>query len=247
MSKKVYVILGASSDIGRNYIKSLVSEQEEYLVISQYHTSYKLLQEECGNLPNVQLVPLCCDLSKSDEVNEFIKQVDEICTCPDAILMVAASKLKLEKLKAVSWEALQQDMEIQIHSSISILQHILPLMAKKKYGRIVFLLSSCTLGTPPKFMTSYTVSKYALLGLMKSLATEYAGKGITINAISPNMIQTRFLENLDERTVEMIADNSILKRHIKIEEVVRTIHFLLSDYTECISGVNFNLTGGEKM
>lgn len=247
MNKKVYVILGASSDIGRNFIKSLVSRSEEYLIVSQYHISYNLLQEDCANLPNVELVMLKCDLSKSQEVDSFIQQINEKYGCPDAILFMAATKLKLEKFKSVLWQTVQQDMEIQVHASIQILQHVLPLMAKRKYGRVVFLLSSCTLGMPPKFMTSYTVPKFALLGLMKSLATEYAGKGITVNAISPNMIQTRFLENLDERMVEMIADNSVLKRHIKIEEVLHTIHFLLSDQAECINGVNMNLTGGERM
>lgn len=70
----------------------------------------------------------------------------------------------------------------------------IPNMAKKKYGRIVFMLTSCTINNPPKYQSSYVTVKYALLGLMKALAVEYADRGITVNGVSPDMMETKFFQ-----------------------------------------------------
>jgi 3-oxoacyl-[acyl-carrier protein] reductase len=82
---------------------------------------------------------------------------------------------------------------------------------------------------------------------MKGAAVEYAGKGININGISPNMIETKFLDNIDKRLIEMNVENSLIKRTIRINEVVAGILFLLSDDSGAMYGANLNLSGGECM
>ena len=79
-----------------------------------------------------------------------------------------------------------------------ILQAFIPKMSKQNYGKIVFMLSAYLLGIPPKFQSPYITVKYALLGLMRNLASEYAAKGIMVNAVSPDMMETKFLSELPE-------------------------------------------------
>ena len=74
------------------------------------------------------------------------------------------------------------------------------------------MLSSVTINLPPKALVHYTTIKYALLGLVKSLASEYGNKNIQINALSPSMIETKFLENINEKIIEINAHNHPLKR-----------------------------------
>ena len=81
-------------------------------------------------------------------------------------------------------------------------------MAKARYGRIAAMLTAYTIGTPPKYMCDYVTAKYALLGFVRAAASEYAGKGVTINALSPNMMETKFLSHLDARSIEMNAQGS---------------------------------------
>ena len=73
----------------------------------------------------------------------------------------------------------------------------------------------------------------------------YKEKGININAVSPTMVETSFLENIDERLVEMTAANSGMKRNVKIEEVVGAIKYLMADESAYVNGVNLPLTGGD--
>lgn len=61
------------------------------------------------------------------------------------------------------------------------------------------------------------------------------------------MVETKFLDNIDSRIVEMTALNTVRKRNISIAGVVDAIDFLLSDKSDYINGVNLNLTDGNIM
>ena len=83
-----------------------------------------------------------------------------------------------------------------------------------------------------------------MLGLVKSLASEYADKNIQINALSPSMIETKFLDNINEKLVELSAYNHPLKRNAKIDEITPIIKVLISKESNYINGVNIPITGG---
>jgi 3-oxoacyl-[acyl-carrier protein] reductase len=86
--------------------------------------------------------------------------------------------------------------------------------------------------------------KYALLGLMKSLAVEYADKGITVNGVSPDMMETKFLSDIPEMIVEQNRENSPLGRNILVEEVTPLMKHMLSDAGASMTGQNIGITGG---
>jgi len=125
-----------------------------------------------------------------------------------------------------------------------ISQAFIPKMSKKNYGKIVFMLSAYLLGVPPKFQSPYVTVKYALLGLMKELAVEYASKGIMVNAVSPDMMETKFLSELPDLIKEQSAKNNPLGRNIYVKEVVPTIEYLLSSGSDAVTGQNIGITGG---
>ena len=112
-------------------------------------------------------------------------------------------------------------------------------MAKKKYGRVVIMLTAYTIGTPPKFQSTYVTAKYALLGLMKSLAAEYRPYGVCINGISPGMIDTKFIEELPHPVVEQNIKNSVLGRNLTPEDIIPVIRYLLSEEASYITGSVF--------
>ena len=151
------------------------------------------------------------------------------------------------RIKQMDWRRMQQEINVNAGSMALLLKYFLPVMAKQKYGRVVAMLTAYTINVPPKFMSDYIMSKYALLGLIKAAASEYAGKGITINGISPNMMETKFLADIDKRSIEMNAASSAMKRNISLDEVCVAMEYLLSDEAGYINGINFNLSGGDRM
>ena len=88
------------------------------------------------------------------------------------------------------------------------------------------------------------MEKYLLLGFMKALAADYEGKEININSVSPSMIETKFLNQIDDRIVQMNAENSAENRNASVSDIVPAIVFLLSDAANYMHGVNLNLSNG---
>lgn len=245
---KVYLITGASSEVGMAYIKKLDENvTEEVTVIAHYANDKTGLEEMQKELSKVKLYMVQADLSLAkgaDKVCAFVKEHDLGVT---HVLHLAASAFSHVKIKKWDEEKVRREMQIQFFSFASMMKEILPKMAKVGYGRVCVMLSSYVLGTPPKFMSDYVAVKSALYGYVKAAAAEYGDKGICINGISPNMMETKFLQNIDEKIVQMTAESSALGRNIRVEETVGGIAYLLSDDASYVNGVNLNLSGGDYM
>lgn len=250
MGSKVYFITGASSEVGLAFIRSLEDRLkkngEKATVIAHYATHDEALLALKEELDAVTLVLQQADLSKPEEVAGLLARVAGICECPDCILHLPASKLSYNRIRQLDWQNVLRDMEIQVHSLWEIGKYFLPKMGKRGSGKVAVMLTACTVGMPPKFMSQYVVVKYALLGLMKSMAVEFAEKGVNVNGISPNMMETKFLDNIDSKMIEINRTVSTMKRNVRVEEVLPAIHLLLSEGSDYMNGVNLNLTGGDR-
>jgi len=239
MDKDVFLILGASSDLGCAVIQDL----KNCIVLAHYHTGIDKLKR-LENLNDVTLIPIQADLSDETSLQQLMTTIKSHCLHPTKILHFAAQKFKYTRFKEMDWQETAFDFNLQVKSIALLLKGFLPLMSGAKNGKVIFVLSSVTQGTPPKMLSSYVMIKYALLGLMKSLAVEYAEKNIQINAVSPSMIETSFLSNLPEKLVELNAENHPLKRNALVQDIVPIIHFLLSPKANFMTGVNIPVTGG---
>ena len=225
--RNVYLITGASSDIGMAFLKSTAVNHPDSLFYAHYRTmsdNLAGLKEELGDRMHM----IQADLS---DVNGIQTIIDSVSQVPTHILHLPAEKLTFTRLKQINPRNIEKQMQVQVYSLIGLFKHFLPLMAKQKCGHCVAVVSSVVEGLPPKFMTEYVIVKSALLGLIKSMAIEYIPKGVFINAVSPNMVQTKFLEHIDDRMLENLANATPLGRHLKPEEVISAIDFLFSDET----------------
>lgn len=241
MTKKVLLVLGASSDIGTQLIKESFKRYD--IIVAHYNTSKTLLhnlKEEIGD----KLKLIQANFKKETNIDIFVKEIYKYCDFPNHIVNLPASKVKNNKFNEIDWEEFKLDFNIQLGAIFKVLKEFLPFMAKDRYGKVVFLLTSSVTNIPPKYLCQYVTIKYALLGLMKSLSAEYSNKFININAISPHMIETKFLEDLSHLSVEMSAKNSPMKRNARVDDIIPMIEFLLSNKADYIMGQNIVINGG---
>ena len=85
--------------------------------------------------------------------------------------------------------------------------------------------------------------KPAVLILNKFLAAEYIEKGITVNAVSPDMMETGFIDNIPDLIKAQNAESSPIKRNLKVEDVIPTFKYLLSDGADTVYGQNIVIMG----
>ena len=244
---KTYIITGASSDIGTAFLKELEKDGEKVTAYCQYFSNDSKLKELQSEFKNLNVKLSRCDLSSTKDTDRWINELKSECIVPTHILHLAAQKFEYMRIKNFDWGKTSKELNIQVNSFAQILKAFCPGMSRAKFGRIAAMLTAYTIGTPPKYMSNYLIEKYALLGLVKSAASEYAGTGITINGLSPSMIETKFLSEVDPRIIEMTAQSNPMKRNVGVDEVVGSLRFLLSDGAAYMNGININLTGGERM
>lgn len=241
--KKILLVTGASSDLGIEFVKQVYGNYK--LIYLQYRTEndkFRNLIECIGN--QTEVVLLKADFLCDGAAQQVITQIREKKIIPNHIVHFPAPKAYNKQFHKDSWENYELGWQISVRSIVEILQSFLPDMSKERYGRVIFVLTSYTLNNPPKFQSSYVTVKYALLGLMKALAAEYAEKGITVNGISPDMVETKFLSDIPQLIVEQNAEKNPRKRNLFPNEIIPMMEYLLSDLCAAITGQNIGITGG---
>ena len=230
---KTLLILGGSSDIGRALIESVVDSYD--IIWAHYRTPGKLdpLVEKYGD----KVRPVLADLSSADEVNSMVDILIGAGGEPDDIVHIPMAPYEIQKFAKTDYDSFETAMNLALRSSVIPLQAFLPVMKKRGSGRVVFVLSSVTEGNPPANQSVYVTVKYALLGLMKSLASEYASSGVRINAVSPDMIDTAYVSALSHLIIEQYAATRPSGRLLTVDEVVPHIINLLSDESDA-NGTN---------
>ncbi|HEX4214252.1 MAG TPA: SDR family NAD(P)-dependent oxidoreductase [Candidatus Dormibacteraeota bacterium] len=157
-------------------------------------------------------------------------------------------------------------IDVNLNGTANVLRAFAPLLVRRGGGRII--ITSSTQGQHgTKFGSSYSASKWGLLGLMKSAALELGVYGITVNALVPGLIDTaltrhedRYAQALEEagreptgrqREDERAAIDALSAKSplgvpfIEPEDVTPVVVFLASDDARMVSGTSFSVTGGD--
>ena len=237
----ILLVTGASSDVGLSLIKKIAPNYK--MIWSHYCHSKNLIDELRNELGNI-IEPIQADFSDITSTQNLINTINESNKFPDHIVHLSSPKTFNQRFHKCKWSEYQNNIDASLRSIVMILGNFIPVMSKKKYGKIVFMLSSYVTNVPPKFQSPYIITKYALLGLMRNLAAEYSAKNIAVNAVSPDMMETKFLSNIPDLIIEQNAKNLPIGRNIKIEEVIPAFEYLLSESANVVMGQNICIGGG---
>ena len=119
---------------------------------------FRALREKAGD----RLIPVRADFSDEGDVRKIIETVEEKGIFPDHFIHTVSDKMTGGKFHKRDASDFDRALRISVLSAVTLLNRFLDSMTRKKYGRIVFLLTSCTFGIPPKYQSPYVTSKYAL-------------------------------------------------------------------------------------
>jgi NAD(P)-dependent dehydrogenase (short-subunit alcohol dehydrogenase family) len=243
MDTKSLMITGATGAVGRRLLDLARSAGCDVLGIyhrnqAQAEAAYREWAEVSGSLQMK-----ACDLTDTDQVNELIARLPGT-YCPDALIHLAAPKLDVRALHRFDWDEYQRQIDGVLKPVVLLTRPLLKRMVRKGSGRVISVLSAVVLGTPPRGFTSYTVAKYALAGYMKCLATEYAGRGITANTVSPGPMNTDMLRDLPVLLTDQMRKAIPGGNWIDPDSVARAVFWLAMQAGSELTGCNLSLTSG---
>jgi 2-hydroxycyclohexanecarboxyl-CoA dehydrogenase len=161
---------------------------------------------------------------------------------PVSILVNNAGITGFASFLEISQEALERMYRINLMGPFILTQAALPDMLAAGWGRIVFI-SSSSAQTGAVKMAHYSSSKGGIIALCKSLAREFASRGITVNNIPPGFIDTPMTRS-SPIDVDAIAQESPMKRVGQPEDIAAACAFLASEAAGYITGQTFGVNGG---
>ncbi|UCI22884.1 3-oxoacyl-ACP reductase FabG (plasmid) [Mesorhizobium sp. B2-1-8] len=246
----VAVITGASSGIGfasadallrAGYRVAFFSQQPERVA-----TSTRAL---AGSYGNERVRSAVVDLRDPEAVRGFFTDLKADWPGPAVLVCNAGyspkrngGRVPIEEIDLAEWHEV---LAINLTGALVCCQCVLPTMAERRYGRIVFIGSLAGRTMPRIAGAAYTASKSGLVGLARSIVSEYSQFGITANTITPGRIVT----DMAGPTESPINKESLARIPIgrlgRPEDVARAVAFLVAPDADFVNGAVLDLNGGE--
>jgi len=238
---RVAVVTGGGQGIGEAICRRLAGAGAKVGVLDLSADNAGRVAKEIGG------IPLAGDITNEADLARVFDQVNTKLG-PTSILVNNAGVASRKGRDLPIWELERPDWEfvfnINVIGLVLCCKAVLPKMIERKYGRIVNVASIAGKEGNPK-MAPYSASKAAVIALTKSLSKELVGKGdICVNCISPAVIQTPILDQLNQEQINMMLSKIPLGRTGKPEEVAALVHFLASSECSFTTGQCYDISGG---
>lgn len=239
---KVALITGGSKGIGKAIATALARAGAR--VCLNYASDEASAEEAAAALKtaNGWGMAIKADVSDagavSDMVNAVIREAGSL-----HILVNNAGIIRDSLLMLMKDEDWRRVIETNLNGVYHCSKAVLRAMIGEKWGRIINIVSpSALMGRPGQ--TNYAASKGGIYSFTKSLAREVARLGITVNALSPGVIETELTSGLSEKVRQEFLGMIPLKRFGTPEEVAQAACFLASSEAGYITGELISVDGG---
>ena len=252
LREHVALVTGASRGIGRAIAETLAEAGCDVAVTSRNADESRQVAGEIGRVRSVRTIGLRADVSNRESVRELFLQLRTWSSGRLDILVCNAGypmrpeiwNTPLHATPPAMLTAWYQDIfNTDAMGSVLCTFEALPLMMSRRGGRVLYISSTPALegyqGVP------YTMTKAAVLGLMRDVAREYGKYNIRANALALGNIRTpATFDQLDEAGQNALAAEAPLNRWGSPEEVGKTALFLVSDLSSFVTGQVLVVDGG---
>ncbi|BCJ60883.1 SDR family NAD(P)-dependent oxidoreductase [Micromonospora endophytica] len=247
VSGKTAIVTGAGSvrGIGRATAHALAAVGWNIAVFDIDDVNAKEAATEIAERHSVQALGLGCDITDESSVERALAAIETALPPAGALVNNAGvtSPIPFLEVDAEEWDRV---FAVNVRGSFNITRRVVPGMAQRGFGRVVFLSSvSAERGGGVFGGVAYSAAKAAQLGFARALARESGQYGITVNAVAPGLIDTDITAGklTPERKAELIAGVPV-GRNGTVHDVADLITYLCREESGYITGVTYDVNGG---
>ena len=252
---KVAVVTGSTSGIGQAIVEVFAREGAS-LMLNGFGDAGAIESQRARleKLAGAKVMYDAADMTKPAEIEAMMQRAARELGGIDILVNNAGIQhvAPVDEFPPEKWDAI---IAVNLSSAFHATRHALPVMKKKRWGRIVNIASAHGLVASPN-KCAYVASKHGIIGLTKAVAVEVAEHGIRCNSICPGFVHTPLVE---KQIVDRAAENNVsreesirniilapqpTKEFVTVEQIAGTALFLCSPAADQITGAQFSVDGG---
>lgn len=250
---KVILITGAAMGLGLATAKEAASQGASVSMVDFNESALLDAKKQIeSEFPKAKVITIVADVSKEDQVKNYVNTTVAKFGTIHGFYNNAGIEGRQAPITEYDLEVFKKVIDINLMGVYFGLKHVLPVMQKQNYGRIV---NAASVGGIRGVMNQmpYVASKHAVAGMTKNVALEYGKYGITANAVAPGAILTPMVagafkqinpENPKLAETEYAKSNPT-KRLGMPEDVGSVVCFLMSESSSYVSGQIIAIDGGQ--
>ncbi len=240
--KRTAFVTGGSKGIGAAVVKKLC--EDGFRVAVNYNSSEQRATALCSELSSqgYEVIAIKGDVASSEDVRRMFAQIRE--SFGRVSVLVNNAGISLWGLfDTVSDEQWQKLLGVNLTGAVNCSREALKDMLYLKNGRIINI-SSVWGQVGASCEAAYSATKAGLIGLTKALAKEYAPSGITVNCVSPGVVETDMMNRFSDSEKAAIYEEIPMGRPGLPEEIAAAVAFFACDASSYITGQILGVNGG---
>ena len=249
LKDKVIIVTGASSGLGAATALRLAAEGAKVVIAARRRDRGEQVLAEIAAAGGEGLF-VATDVNVTADVAALVAAaVDRFGRLDGAFNNAGVAGNALTPTADVEESDWDSVLNTNLRAVFVCMKHQIPAMLAKGGGAIVNMSSMYGLIGSDVGHAAYTASKHGVIGLTKSAAIDYGGRGLRVNAVCPGYIHSEMVDPyvaaLPDMMAQVVRNHSAMNRLGEPDEVARAVAWLLSDEASFISGVALTIGGGD--
>jgi len=241
LTGKTALVTGASGGIGGAIARALHAQGATVAISGTRRDALDALAGELAGRVHV----LACNLADKDAVEALVPACEGAMGKLD-ILIANAGITRDNLLVQLSDQAWDDVIALNLTATFRLARAAVKTMMRRRHGRIIGITSVVGVtGNPGQ--ANYTAAKAGMIGMIKSIAQEYAKRGVTANCIAPGFIATAMTDKLNDKQREAILSRVPAGRLGSGADVASAAVYLASDEAGYVTGQTLHINGGMAM
>jgi 2-dehydro-3-deoxy-L-rhamnonate dehydrogenase (NAD+) len=241
LSGKHAIVTGGASGIGFAIVQRLLASGATVALWDRNDKALKAAADKLADPDRVFTVQV--ELTQPEQVKEAAIKVRSHFGAIEILVNcagIAGDNAKVWELRPEQWTNV---IDINLNGTFYCCNAVVPHMLDGKYGRIVNIASIAGKEGNPT-ASHYSASKAGVIGLTKSLGKELAQEGVIVNCVTPAVIKTPILEQLEQYHVDYMLSKIPMNRFGEVTEAAAMVAWLCSEDCSFTTGAVFDLSGG---
>jgi 3-oxoacyl-[acyl-carrier protein] reductase len=241
LTGKTALVTGATGGIGGAIARALHGQGATVALSGTRREMLEALAGELGERAHV----LPCNLADMAEVETLVPKAEEAMAKLD-ILVANAGITRDNLFVQIKDEDWHQVLAVNLTATFRLARAAVRTMMRRRFGRIIGITSVVGVtGNPGQ--TNYTAAKAGMIGMMKSVAAEYAKRNVTANCIAPGFIASPMTDKLNDKQKEAILARVPAGKLGAGTDVAAAAVYLASDEAGYVTGQTIHVNGGMAM